>query len=123
MFETDMDAAIREFKEESGYTDKDFVIVTQTPLIEEFIGLNHNRYMCKYYIAVVNPEADLPAIDMNKPYQAGEISNIAWFTFPEAAKIIRPYSISKRNVLKTAYKLCKNLNFNLVELQFNSNNE
>lgn len=121
MFETDLEAAIREFKEESGYEDKDFQIITKEPLIEEFVGLNKNNYLCKYYLAVVDSELKLPDIDMNKPSQAGEISNISWFTYAEALKIIRPYSQNKRKVLELAYEKCKNLNFQTLQKAIKNN--
>lgn len=106
LYEEDLCSALREFQEETGYSQKDLTLIQKEPLIERFIGLNDNEYMCKYFIAWMNPERLGPEIDQDNPYQAGEISNLAWLTYNEAMKIIRPNAKNKRDILKQAYRLC-----------------
>lgn len=106
-YERDLNSALREFEEETGYHSKDLKIISGSPLVERFIGLNNNRYMCKYFVALMNTNIGPPVIDQRKHHQAGEVSNIAWLTYSDAAKIIRPNALDKKRVLKQAFTLAQ----------------
>lgn len=106
-YERDLNSALREFEEETGYNTKDLKIISGAPLVEQFIGLNNNRYMCKYFVALMNPNIGPPVIDQRKHHQAGEVSNIAWLSYDDASKIIRPNAVDKKNVLKQAFTLAQ----------------
>jgi 8-oxo-dGTP pyrophosphatase MutT (NUDIX family) len=105
LYEDDLTSALREFQEETGYSQDDLTLIQREPLIERFVGLNNNEYMCKYFVAWMNPNRGPPEINPENPYQAGEVSNLAWLRYDEAMKIIRPTAKNKREVLTQAYLL------------------
>ena len=106
LYEDDLTSALREFQEETGYDPNDLTLISSKPLVERFIGLNNNQYLCKYFVAWMNPNKGSPEIDPDNPYQAGEVSNVAWLSFNDAMRIIRPDAKSKKKVLLQAYRLC-----------------
>lgn len=106
-YESDLKSALREFEEETGYNAKDLTVISGEPLVENFIGLNDNPYMCKYFVAFMDPKVGPPSIDYRNPQQAGEISNLAWLSYNDARKIIRPNALDKKKVLRQAFLLAQ----------------
>lgn len=98
-YESDLKCAVREFEEESGYTNVDYIIKDELePVVELFLGTNNIRYKHIYYIGESINDTSL-IINKNNFYQASEISKIKWFTFKEAYESIRAYNNEKREVL------------------------
>jgi len=99
MNESNLDAAIREFLEETEYpADYMDIIITDHPLIEKYYGSNNKKYKHIYYIAKANTFLDYDNYVMSEN-QDIEISCIKWMTFQEAMVSIRPYQIEKKMIL------------------------
>ena len=92
--EKDLDCAIREFEEETGYHRQNIrVIENIIPFEEIFIGSNHKSYKNKYYLAYMDKETD------NLPnFQKTEVSKLEWKTISECLESIRPYNIEKKYI-------------------------
>jgi 8-oxo-dGTP pyrophosphatase MutT (NUDIX family) len=100
--ETEKECAIREFKEESGYSDEDFhVIKNIEPLIEEFIGTNGIRYRHIYYIAELISNKS-PRNDVTES-QKDEIGNVQFMGFTTALECIRDYHIPRKILLEKLF--------------------
>ena len=102
--EKDIDCALREFSEETGY-DASKLIVMQNiiPYEEIFMGSNVKTYKHKYYIAYfpLSQTAATVAANHGPPkFQKTEVSKMAWFTFDECMRHIRPYNLEKINILR-----------------------
>ena len=94
--EKDLTCGLREFEEETGYpTHCVKVIQNMLPYEEIFTGSNYKSYKHKYYVGHIHPSQE-----PYKPYQASEISKLAWCTYAEALQLIRPYNLEKIAVLK-----------------------
>lgn len=111
MNESNLDAALREFNEETDISlDKIDIILTEYPFVEKYVGTNGKKYKHIYYIARANCHIEL----FHKKFtneQDIEISNIAWFNFDDAIRAIRPYFIEKKMILNNIrdYILTKNV--------------
>ena len=111
--EKDIDCALREFSEETGY-DVTKLIVMQNiiPYEEIFMGSNMKTYKHKYFIAYL----PLPTSNMGLPsetcpnFQKTEVSQMAWFSYDQCIRHIRPYNLEKINILR-------NLNSALIEYE------
>ena len=97
--ETNIECAKREFIEESGYREDEFVVMDCVEEISElFFGSNGKRYKHIYYIAMMLTDRE-PVVDPNNMIQSGEIRKIGWFPFNKCINLFRSYHTSKRNVL------------------------
>lgn len=91
--ESSKDCAIREFNEESRLKISIDHIVSDTPYIERFQGSNHKRYSTHYYLAEIPfsiPEKMKTPHCIRKKTVSEEASNVMWFTFEEACKVLNP---------------------------------
>lgn len=103
--EKDLECALREFEEETGYDKKYINIVKNVnPFDEIFTGSNFKSYKHKYYLAKINYEYSLD--DVN--FQKSEIGNMGWFTYEDAVKKIRNYNIEKIEILTAIRRLLHN---------------
>ena len=92
--EKDLDCAIREFEEETGYKRGSIKLIENIiPYEEIFVGSNYKNYKHKYYIAHMND------IDDTSKYQRSEISNMKWKTFNDCTRTIRCYNLEKLRIL------------------------
>jgi 8-oxo-dGTP pyrophosphatase MutT (NUDIX family) len=102
--EKDMDCALREFTEETGY-DASKLIVMQNiiPYEEIFMGSNVKTYKHKYYVAYFplsqKTTANQSHVTGSPKFQKTEVSKMAWFSFEECMRHIRPYNLEKINIL------------------------
>jgi 8-oxo-dGTP pyrophosphatase MutT (NUDIX family) len=93
--EKDMECAIREFEEETGYSKNNITIIDNLlPFEEIFIGSNHKPYKHKYYLAYMNE-----TIDSLNNYQKTEVSKLEWKTLDECLESIRPYNLEKKKLI------------------------
>ena len=93
--EKDIDCAIREFEEETGYSKTHIKIVENViPYEEIFFGSNYKAYKHKYYLAYMKDHIDI----LNK-FQRSEVSKLEWKTYEECINSIRPYNIEKKIML------------------------
>ena len=100
--EKDLDAAIREWEEETGYHKHQIRIVSNLlPYEEIFTGSNNKSYKHKYYIALFSGDINIPSND----FQATEVSALSWSTYDDCNKLIRPYNLEKKGVLSKVNKV------------------
>jgi 8-oxo-dGTP pyrophosphatase MutT (NUDIX family) len=99
--EKDLECALREFEEETGYSrEKVKVIENLMPFEEIFIGSNHKSYKHKYFLAFTEDNTDL----LNG-YQASEVSKLEWKTLAECLDEIRPYNLEKKQLILNINKV------------------
>jgi len=93
--ERDLDCALREFEEETGYSVKYLDVISNiVPFEETFIGSNHKSYKHKFFVAFMRENNT----SLNE-YQKTEISKLEWKTFDECLECIRPYHLEKKQML------------------------
>lgn len=94
--EHDINCAIREFKEETGFNIRNFHICSEMkPLEEIFSGTNKKRYKHVYYIARFNGDEHKESFPSCR-----EIKDVKWFTYDEAQEHIRDINIERKELLK-----------------------
>jgi 8-oxo-dGTP pyrophosphatase MutT (NUDIX family) len=94
--EKDLSCGLREFEEETGYPTHNIKIIQNIlPYEEIFTGSNYKSYKHKYYLGYINLTQG-----PYKSYQDTEISKIAWCTYKDAQKLIRPYNLEKLAMLE-----------------------
>jgi len=97
--ESDMVCAIREFVEETGYSQKHLYNIDNIQPFEEiFMGSNYKSYKHKYYLM----KFDGNIKDIN-PYDKSEVSKIEWKTYQECIDSIRDYNLEKKRVISNIY--------------------
>jgi len=113
--EKDIECAQREFCEESGLKNHEYVVLDRIyPLYEVFNGTNQIKYKHVYYMGVSNISRNLEIYD-NKT-QMQEIGDIGWFNYYEMIKMIRPYHTER---LKLIDDLIDFIAFNIKYYQEN----
>jgi 8-oxo-dGTP pyrophosphatase MutT (NUDIX family) len=94
--EKDIDCALREFSEETGYDETRLVVMQNViPYEEIFMGSNMKTYKHRYYVAHAN-QAPLKS---HPDFQKTEVSKMAWFTYEQCMQHIRPYNLEKLKIL------------------------
>jgi 8-oxo-dGTP pyrophosphatase MutT (NUDIX family) len=102
--EKDFECAMREFREETGYsTDSIDTVENLLPVEEIFIGSNNKSYKHKYFVVYMPSEKYmLDSLDHHqelKTYQNDEVSQVTWKSYEECMTSIRDYNLEKRQVL------------------------
>lgn len=118
--EADLECAIREFCEETGYSQQDIKITSNVkPIIENMIGTNGVSYRFVYYLAE-DISQNIPVIGEKNN---NEIGDIGFFTYEETLQMFREYHIEKRNIAKNVFMyylnnlIKKDASHTLVELK------
>ena len=94
--ENDLDCAMREWEEETGYSRSQIKIINNlVPFEEIFTGSNYKSYKHKYYVAHMPNDEPL-----SSDYQKTEVSKVDWVTISECLDIIRPYNLEKKDIIK-----------------------
>lgn len=100
--EKDLDCAIREFVEETGFPSKYIQIIDNLYTMEEiFTGSNLKSYKHKYYLGKMDYRNTL---QINN-YQRSEISDMKWMGYDECIQCIRPYNVEKKQELAKINKM------------------
>ena len=108
MNESNLDAAIREFSEESNFPEDNLdIILSDQPIIEKYFGSNNKKYKHIYFVGRANEFIDYNTRELTS-HQNIEISNIRWMTYGEAMRSIRPYQIEKKMALTQVLKFIIN---------------
>ena len=102
--ETDLEAAFREFEEETNIKKSYVNLMNIHPFEELFMGSNKIRYKHKYYMGQINKKIKLKILSDNN-----EVRNIQWFTVQQSFLKIRDYNFEKRLMIKNIHFLFKNM--------------
>lgn len=93
--EKDFDCALREFSEETGYSQNDVDVISNAlPYEENFTGSNFKSYKHKYYIGRIGSHAVCKS-----NFQTTEVSKLLWVPYDDAVKLIRPYNLERLKIL------------------------
>lgn len=105
--EKDYNCAVREFTEETGYSNALLQKVNNIlPFDEIFTGSNYKSYKHKYYLTYMDYQKSLRTNTENQ-YECHEISKLDWKTFEQCIETIRPYNLEKIRVLTNINTLLK----------------
>lgn len=101
--ESNIECAIREFEEETGFTNDDYVLLEGIkPLVEELIGTDAIRYRHIYYVAyAINDK--IPKIDMSNINQISEIGDIGYYTYNDVMNMIRSHHVERKKLLEKLF--------------------
>lgn len=106
-FETNLNCAIREIKEETRLTPNDYKLISNMFSIHDtFKGTNNVLYKHVYYLAIANSDNKLDKISINN----NEVSKIGWFNWVDTINLIRPYYESKIELLNKIFLFILNIN-------------
>ena len=97
--ENDIDCALREFYEETGFQNKKMsaVVMNLAPYEEIFMGSNYKSYKHRYFLMYIDYELSLneKMADIDKT----EVSKVEWKSFNKCLGIIRTYNLEKKRIL------------------------
>ena len=92
--ESDYDCALREFEEETGYSNEDITSIKNIlPFEETFTGSNFRSYKHIYYLMFMKEIKDFGE------FQRSEVSDIAWLSYEECLEKLRPYNLEKKEII------------------------
>jgi 8-oxo-dGTP pyrophosphatase MutT (NUDIX family) len=96
--ETNINCAIREFKEETSIIQSQYFILNcLDPIHDIFTGTDNKQYRHIFYTSVINNDID------NIDYHSNEINSVKWFNWSDLHNIIRPYNQTKINILTSIF--------------------
>lgn len=101
--ETILDCALREFAEESGYSQSDVKIKNIPPYEETFVGMDGKLYKNVFFVAELKNNAHLKVRLGEDPNQSKEVRNMGWFSLPDCKKLLRDYHVKKLEILTSIY--------------------
>jgi len=97
--EKDIDCALREFCEETGYSNKYLKNIDNIlPFEEIFTGSNYKSYKHKYYLMMMTMDI-LKVHD----YDKNEVSKMEWKTYEDCVNSIRSYNLEKKRIIENVY--------------------
>ena len=90
LFETDEEAARREFREETNYLDSDYIILKDLgTVLEDIMGTNGKPYSYNYFISRFRSNYEAEIDPLNR-YQKVEINDIRWVSVTDLDKMHIP---------------------------------
>ena len=94
--ETDYECAIREFCEESGYSENSIQPIHNViPYEEIFTGSNYLSYKHKYFLVYMDYRHTLNM----ENYQRSEVSKMCWSDITDCLDKIRGYNLEKKRII------------------------
>lgn len=114
--EKDVECAIREFSEETGFHRNELSLIDKfLPYEEVFYGTNGVLYRHVYYIAKITTDSfRIIQIDENNIHQVREVSQVKWFNASEVLDHIRDHNIERKELFK---KVHRNIQSHLMTLK------
>ena len=105
--ENDMVCAVREFHEETGFSENDIYVHSDIlPFEEVFYGTNNIRYRHVYYLArMIKQDCDDPQIDPGNINQMREVRAVRWFNYEDTVAHIRDYNTERKALFATVHEL------------------
>lgn len=98
--ETNLECAKREFEEETGLTEENYVLLDRLyPLVENIKGSNGINYKHVYYIALFNKNTDLNNIKIDKSKPNYEIGDIGLYNINNSMELLRDYNIERKELI------------------------
>jgi 8-oxo-dGTP pyrophosphatase MutT (NUDIX family) len=95
--ETDLNCAIREFEEETGFKRDTMTLIQNVlPFEEIFTGSNYKSYKHKYFLVYMNYDN---ALDMEN-FEKAEVSKMEWLFYNDCILKIREYNMEKINLIQ-----------------------
>ena len=99
--EKDLNCALREFEEETGYLRSNVKLLQNIiPYEEIFTGSNMKSYKHRYFVGYIDS-----SITTTYQYQETEVSDVKWMSMKECIKKIRPYNLEKISILNKVNKV------------------
>ncbi len=100
--ENDLDCAVREFEEETGFCKDEYIILNNIePIIEDLIGTNGKKYRHIYYLALTYKNIDPKLENSNLNYE--EIGDIGLYSYEESLHLFRSYHIERKKILTVVF--------------------
>lgn len=98
--ETNLDCAKREFEEETGLTENNYILLDRLfPLVETIKGSNDVNYKHVYYIALFNKDMDINKIKMDKIKPNFEIGDIGLYNINNSIEVLRDYNLERKELI------------------------
>jgi len=102
MNETDLNCALREFSEETGFKINHLKLIDNIyPFEENFTGSNYKSYKHRYFITYMDFK---DTTNMNN-YEVTEVSKMEWKTYENCMSSIRNYNLEKQNMLTKIHNM------------------
>lgn len=103
--EEDVSCAVREFCEETGFSDGDIHLVQNTSPFEEiFFGTNRVLYRHTYFLAEFRgPFVERLEVDPTNVGQAREVRALRWFRFEDVLDHIRTHNQERKQLFVQAH--------------------
>tara|TARA_R110002020_G_scaffold256671_3_gene470325 strand:- start:2029 stop:2820 length:792 start_codon:yes stop_codon:yes gene_type:complete len=99
--EKDLNCALREFEEETGYLKSNIKLIQNiVPYEEIFTGSNMKSYKHKYFIGYMDS-----SITSTNIFQETEVSEVKWCNYDECIQKIRPYNLEKISIINKMNKV------------------
>jgi len=99
--EKDLNCALREFEEETGYLRSNVKLLQNIiPYEEIFTGSNMKSYKHRYFVGYIDSSTTT-----TYKYQETEVSDVKWMSLEECNKKIRPYNLEKLSILNKVNKV------------------
>lgn len=99
--EKDIETALREFEEETGYSRTTIKIIENIlPYEENYIGSDYKYYKTKYFISFMKDD-----INILDNYQKTEVSKISWKNFKDCISCLRYNNFEKKQLITNVNKL------------------
>lgn len=101
IMESDIDCAIRECNEETGYNKEDYYIYPNLKIFQDkFIGTDRLYYCNNYFLGKVNNYNKKLYYDSNNFLQSSEIRKIGWFTLEDIENKINKLYPQRYNMIR-----------------------
>ena len=100
--ETNLECAKREYREETGLSDDDYVLLNIEPIVENIVGTNGRSYKHVYYIGI-DLTNKIPSLYEEYIPQASEVGDIGWKVYYDSIKLFRAHHENRKRLLTDVY--------------------